>query len=259
GLWWWWRDRDERRRPLLAWTVVIAVAVSLSGEQRARYFLPVLPSLAVLVAEVLVRAPREGGRLARRVLLAAYGALLLAAVVACVLLLRPHARGGSDPDGFMPAAGGERWLVSLLMLAGLVVALAILARGGSGLAATMAVAAALGGILLVEGWGYPARYAERSNIRGFTAAMATALSPGERVLAYPDAGLYYDYYLRRPLRELGTAAELEAELASPAAGDVLLMREAAWSAARARAESRWEVRLTGRVGTHPMVLLGPRR
>ena len=54
-------------------------------------------------------------------------------------------------------------------------------------------------------------------------------------------------------------AKLEAELASPAAGDVLLMREAAWSAVRARAESRWEVRLTGRVGTHPMVLLGPRR
>ncbi|HKX01667.1 MAG TPA: glycosyltransferase family 39 protein, partial [Methylomirabilota bacterium] len=50
GLWWWWRDRDPRRRPLLAWTVVIGVAVSLSGEQRARYFVPVLPPLALLVA-----------------------------------------------------------------------------------------------------------------------------------------------------------------------------------------------------------------
>src|SRR5216683_3437633 len=53
GLWWWWRDRDPRRRPLVVWTVVIAVAVSLSGEQQARYFLPVVPPLSLLVAELL--------------------------------------------------------------------------------------------------------------------------------------------------------------------------------------------------------------
>jgi len=120
------------------------------------------------------------------------------------------------------------------------------------------VTTALGGILFVEGWSYPVRYAERLNIRGFTAAMAATLSADERVLAYPDANLYYDFYLRRPVRELGTAAELDTLLASPQPGDVLLMREAAWAAARPRAESRWEVRLTGQVGNHPMVLLGPR-
>jgi 4-amino-4-deoxy-L-arabinose transferase-like glycosyltransferase len=259
GLWWWWRDRDPRRRPLLAWTVVIGVAVSLSGEQRARYFLPVLPPLSLLVAETLVRVPRDAGRLGRRVILTAYGALLLAAVVAVALLLRPAGPAAPGPDVFTPAPGWERWLVSFLMLAGLVTALAILGRGGSGFAATMAVAVALGGILFVEGWGYPTRYAEQSNIRGFTAGMAAALSAEERVLAYPDAGLYYDYYLRRPVRELATAAQLESVLASPQAGDVLLMREAGWSEVRPKAESRWEVRLTGHVGSRPMVLLGPRR
>jgi 4-amino-4-deoxy-L-arabinose transferase-like glycosyltransferase len=259
GFWWWWRDRDRRRRSLLAWTATIAVAVSLSGEQRARYFLPVLPSLSVLVAEVLVGIPRAAGRSGRRVLMATYGALLLVAVVAVGFLLRPAARGAPGPYVFTPASGWERWLVSLLMLGGLVAALAILAKRGSGLGATLAVAVALGGILFVEGWGYPTRYAERLNIRGFTAAMATKLSPEERVLAYPDANLYYDFYLRRPVRELGTAAELDAVLASPKPGDVLLMREAAWSAERPRADSRWEVRLTGHVGAHPMVLLGPRR
>ena len=259
ALWWWWRDRDPRRRPVLAWTVVIAIAVSLSGEQRARYFLPVLPSLSLLVAEVLVRGPREGGRLGRRVIMATYGALLLAAVVAVALLLRPAARGARGPDAFIPAPGWERWVVSLLLLGGLVAALAVLAKRGAGLGATLAVAIALGGILFVEGCGYPARAAERSNIRGFTAAMAAKLSPEERVLAYPDAALSYDFYLRRPVRELGTAAELDAVLAAPQPGDVLLMREADWSAVRAPAESRWEVRLTGHVGAHPMVLLGPRR
>jgi len=259
GFWWWWRDRDPRRRSLLAWTATIAVAVSLSGEQRARYFLPVLPSLSVLVAEVLVRIPRAAGRPGRRVLMATYGALLLVAVVAVGFLLRPAARGAPGPDVFTPAPGWERWLVSLLMLGGLVAALTILAKRGSGLGATLAVAITLGGILFVEGWGYPTRYAERLNIRGFTAAMATKLSPEERVLAYPDANLYYDFYLRRPVRELGTAAELDAVLASPKPGDVLLMREAGWSAERPRSDSRWEVRLTGHVGAHPMVLLGPRR
>lgn len=259
GLWWWWRDRDPRRRPLLAWTVTIAVAVSLSGEQRARYFLPALPSLAVLVAEVLVRAPREGGRLGRRAIMATYGALLLAAVAGIAFLLRPADRAALGAAVFMPAAGWERWLVSLLMLGGLAAALVLLARRGSGIAATLAVTIALGGILFVEGWSYPTRYAERLNIRGFTAAMATTLSPDERVLAYPDANLYYDFYLRRPVREVGTAAELDAVLASPQPGDVLLMREAGWATERPRAESRWEVRLTGQVGNHPMVLLGPRR
>ena len=258
GLWWWWRDRNARRRPLLAWTVVIAVAVSLSGEQRARYFLPVLPSLAVLVAEVLVRAPREGGRLGRRVVLAGYGVLLLAAGAAAVYLLRPAAAAATAPDVFVPAPGAERWLVSLLMLAGLGAALAILSRPGSGLAATMAVATALGGILLVEGWGYPTRYAERANIRGFTAAMAATLSPNERVLAYPDANLYYDFYLRRPVRELATPAALESALASPKPGDVLLMRASTWSAVPADAAARWDVRLTDRVGAHTMLLLAPR-
>jgi 4-amino-4-deoxy-L-arabinose transferase-like glycosyltransferase len=259
GLWWWWRDRDPRRRPLLVWTVVVAAAVGLSSEQRARYFVPVLPALSLLVAEVAVRMPREAGVLGRRLILATYGALLIAAVVAVAFLLRPATGAAPPPDVFVPDVGWERWMVSLLVLAGTVTALAIVTMRGSGLGATMALATALGGILFIEGWGYPTRYAERANIRGFTASVSTTLAPAERVLAYPDASLSYDFYLRRPVRELGTPAELASALASPRPGDVLLMRETDWSAVRPGAGSRWEVRLTGRVGAHPMVLLGPRR
>jgi hypothetical protein len=118
---------------------------------------------------------------------------------------------------------------------------------------------ALGGILLIEGWGYPARYVESSNIRGFTAAMAGHLTPDARVLAYPDAGLSYDFYLRRPVRELPGTADLEGELSAPGPTDVLLIRESRWAALRLRAQDRWQVLMTDRVGREQMLLLGPRR
>lgn len=259
GFWWWWRDRDPRRRPLLVWTAVIAVAVSLSGEQRARYFLPVVPPLALLVAEVLVRAPLEPSRRGRRLLVASLVVLLVAGVALVVLLLRlPMAAGARGPDTFMPGAGWERGVVGALALAGVTVALAVLVARGSGFGAAAALALALGGILAVEGWTYPARYTERTNIRGFTVAMAARLPPGARVLAHPDAGLSYDFYLRRPVRELPAAADLEAALAAPRPGDVLLMREDGWTAVRSRAEERWRVLLADRVGRDRMVLLGAR-
>jgi len=154
--------------------------------------------------------------------------------------------------------GGERWLVGLLILAGLGAAIWIMGARGSGFGATAALALALGGILLIEGWSYPSRYAERSNIRGFTAAMATRLPAEGRVLAYPDAGLSYDFYLRRPVRELPGPADLESVLADPRPGDVLLMREPGWAAMRPRAEARWQVLLSDRVGRDRIVLLGPR-
>ncbi len=117
---------------------------------------------------------------------------------------------------------------------------------------------ALGGILIVEGWTYPGRYADRSNIRGFTAAVAERLPPDARVITYLDAGLVYDFYLRRPIQELPRLAELEARLAAPAPGDVVLIREERWATLRAANEARWQVLLAGRVGRDRMVLLGPR-
>lgn len=258
SLWWWWHDRDPRRRPLLGWTAAVAVAVSLSGEQRARYFLPVLPPLSLLVAELLVRAPLEPSRRGRRLLLASLGGFLLVAVGVVVLLLRSPLAAARGPATFTPEAAWERWVVSALALAGLVVALTLLAARGSGQGAAVALALTLGSILLIEGWTYPPRFAERSNIRGFTAAMAARLPADARVLAYPDAGLSYDFYLRRPVRELAGPADLEAVLSAPRPGDVLLMREQAWAAVRPRAEARWQVLLADHVGRSQVVLLGPR-
>jgi 4-amino-4-deoxy-L-arabinose transferase-like glycosyltransferase len=254
GLWWWWRDRDPRRRPLLAWTAVIAAAVSLSGEQRARYFLPVVPPLALLVAELLVRAPLEPTRRGRRVLLASLAGITLLAVGAAAVLLWMLPEAGT----FVPPPGWPRGVIAALAAAGPAAALWLLAARRSGAVATLALALALGGILVVEGWTYPGRYAARSNIRGFTAAVAERLPPDPHIVTHLDAGLVYDFYLRRPIDELPRLSDLEARLAAPGPGDVVLMREERWAKMRPANEARWQVLLADRVGRDRMVLLGPR-
>lgn len=255
GLWWWWRDRDPRRRPLLVWTVVIVAMVSFSSEQRPRYFLPVVPPLSLLVAELLAHASLEPSRRGRRVLLVSLaGAAVVTAGAAVVLLQMPPAGGI-----FVPPPGWPRGVVAALAAAGPAVALGLLALRGSGVTATVALALAVGGILVVEGWIYPGQYAEYNNIRGFTAAIAERLLPDPRIATHHDAGLVYDFYLRRPIHELPRPADLDARLAAPGPGDVVLMREERWATMRAANEARWQVLLADRVGRGRMVLLGPRR
>lgn len=253
AVWWWWRDRDPLRRPLVVWTVVIAVAVSFSAEQRARYFLPVLPPLSLLIAELLARAPVEPSGRGRRVLLVSFAGAALVAVVAAGVLLRT-----GPGDMFMPPPGWARGVTATLLAVGSAAALGMLAFRRSGTAAMVVLALALGGILIVVGWTYPARYAERSNIRGFTAALAERLPADARVVTHLDAGLVYDFYLRRPVQELPSLADLQARLAAPAPGDVVLIREDRWATLRAANEARWQVLLADRVDRARMVLLGPR-
>jgi 4-amino-4-deoxy-L-arabinose transferase-like glycosyltransferase len=253
AVWWWWRDRDPLRRPLVVWTVVIAVAVSFSAEQRARYFLPVLPPLSLLIAELLARAPVEPSGRGRRVLLVSFAGAALVAVVAAGVLLRT-----GPGDMFTPPPGWARGVTATLLAVGSAAALGMLAFRRSGTAAMVVLALALGGILIVVGWTYPARYAERSNIRGFTAAVAERLPADARVVTHLDAGLVYDFYLRRPVQELPSLADLQARLAAPAPGDVVLIREDRWATLRAANEARWQVLLADRVDRARMVLLGPR-
>jgi hypothetical protein len=68
----------------------------------------------------------------------------------------------------------------------------------------------------------------------------------------------YDFYLRRPIDELPRLSDLEARLAAPGPGDVVLMREERWAKMRPANEARWQVLLADRVGRDRMVLLGPR-
>jgi len=125
---WWWRVAPDRgRRRLLAWGAVFVAAIAISGSQRSRYFLPVLPVLALLVAEFLVRAPvavtaspgAQVGARGRRALAVVVAVLAVGAVVgAAILLLLPELTGLGHNLIYVPAPGLERWLVAVLALTG---------------------------------------------------------------------------------------------------------------------------------------------
>jgi 4-amino-4-deoxy-L-arabinose transferase-like glycosyltransferase len=260
ALWWDWHNRDTCRRALILWTVVVAAEVSLSGEQRARYFLPVMPLLALLVAEFLVRAPGEPSGRGRRVAVASLAVLLLLSGAAGVFLATGHLGGGEGERFiFVPAAGWESVTVALLLVVGPAAALVTLVRRRSGAVAASALALALGGILFIEGLGYPARYTEWHDVPGFAARAAQQLPPGARLLAYPDAGLAYDFYLRRSVREIHEADRLKALLSAPQEGEMLLLvRADRWAPLQQEAGPGWQILASERVARHRMLLLGRR-
>jgi 4-amino-4-deoxy-L-arabinose transferase-like glycosyltransferase len=259
AIWWSWCDRGARRRDLILWMVVIAAAVSLSGEQRARYFLPVVPILALLVADFLVRAPAEASGRGRRVAIAsAIGVLLLSAAAAALLMTGRLDGGSADGFIFVPGAGWERLIVAALAVAGPVAALVALAMRQSGLLATSALALALGGILFIEAWTYPTRYAEWYDVPGFAGRAAAQLPPGARLFAYPDADLAYDFYLRRSVREIQEPDSLKSFLDAAPEGEMLLIREDRWIPFSREAGTGWRVLVSGRVARHQMLLLGRR-
>jgi len=259
AIWWGWRDRGGNRRELILWMIVMAGAVSLSGEQRARYFLPVVPILILLVAEFLVRAPAEPSGRGRRVAIASVlGLLLLSAAGAALLLSGRLDGGGADAFIFVPGAGSERLIVAALALAGPVAALVALAIRRSGLFATSALALALGGILFIEAWTYPARYMDWYDVPGFAARAAAQLPPGSRLFGYPDAGLAYDFYLRRSIREIQEPETLRAFLGASREGEMLLIREDRWAPFRREAGSKWQALASGRVARHQTLLVGKR-
>ena len=248
----WWR-----RHPDLARRRVLALAVSLSGEQRARYFLPVFPLLSLLVAEFLVRGATAWPR-GRRVTIALLGAGVVASLGAAVGLL-----GGAfsrDVDGgvFVPAPGWEREVAAAAIIVGTAAALVALWRWRAGAAAGACLAGALGLVLAVEAYGYPARYARWYALRDFAGRAAVVLPPDTPIVAYPDANLTYDFYLRRPIREIFRPAEIAALIsARPAA--VLLVREEHWRALAGGADPRWRMLASGVVAGHTMLLVGEDR
>src|SRR6185503_5650871 len=181
---WWWRVAPDRgRRRLLAWGAVFVAAIAISGSQRSRYFLPVLPVLALLVAEFLVRAPvavtaSPGAQVGAR------GRRALAVVGAAILLLLPELTGLGHNLIYVPAPGLERWLVAVLALTGAGAALVAALRGAGGLAVTVRLAAALLAVLALEAATYPARYAHWYDVRSFVERVRKERPAGSVVLAH---------------------------------------------------------------------------
>jgi 4-amino-4-deoxy-L-arabinose transferase-like glycosyltransferase len=254
---WWWIAPEKDRRRLLAWTGVFVVAVVISGAQRSRYFLPVLPLLALLLGEFFVRAPVAAGARGQRLVTALAGAsLAMAVAAAAAVFLVPTGMSATGKDWvYLPAPGIERALVAGVLLVGAGAGLLVAWRRAGGFAVATCWAVALIAVLGLEGIGYPARYAEWYGVRSFAERMRTARPADTALLAYPDANLAFDFYLRRPIRELPRAEQVAAMVARPAAHDALLIREERWTTLRAGADPSWRPVASGVVGGRPFVLL----
>jgi 4-amino-4-deoxy-L-arabinose transferase-like glycosyltransferase len=244
--WWWTRSRDVGRRRLLVWAVTVIVLLSLSGEQRARYFLPLWPVLALLVGQFFTKAPA-------RLVAWASGAYLLLMVGAGAFLLWGRASG---PDAvFLPASPWERWLVAGALVIGAALGLRQLVRGGNGFAAATWIAAGLGVALAVTAVEYPTRFAQAHDYRGVAQRFVARLDPGAPLLSYPDANLAWDFYMRHPVREVRSEAEVKSLLASAPAVRLMLRAEE-WARLRPAANPAWRVLDEGTVGRRHFVLLG---
>jgi hypothetical protein len=254
---WWWVSPDRDRRRLLAWTAVFVAAVAVSAAQRSRYFLPVLPLLALFLGEFFVRAPETAGARGPRLVTTLAAVVLgLAAALAGAVLAAPAGLSATGGDWvYLPMPGIERALVVAFLLAGAGAGLVAAWRRAGGFAVATCWAVAVIAVLGLEGVSYPARYAEWYGVRSFAEQVRKARPAETALLAYPDANLAFDFYLRRPIRELPDTEQVLAVVARPAARDALLIREERWSTLRAGADPSWRAVASGVVGGRPFVLL----
>lgn len=254
---WWWADPDRDRRRLLAWTGVFVFALALSSAQRSRYFLPVLPLLALLVGDLAVRAPGMVGARGRRLVAAVAGVFAAVAVaVVAALLLAPASLSATGGDWvYLPATSLERALMAGILLAGAGAGLLAAWRRADGFAVVTCWALALIAVLGLEGIGYPGRYAEWYGVRSFAEQLRKARPSDTALLAYPDANLAFDFYLRGPIRELRFPEQVIEVVTRPAARNALLIREERWTALRPGADPSWRTVASGVVGGRQFVLL----
>ena len=254
--WWWVARPDRARRRLLTWAAVYVGAVFISAAQRSRYFLPVLPLLALLFAEFFVRAPAAGHRAARR-LPALAGVLLAVAVVAgfAVWWAPSHMSAKGGDWVYLPAVGIERGAMVSLLLAGAVAGLWVAWRRVGGFAMAICWTLAVIAVLALEGIGYPGRYAEWYGVKSFAERVRRERPVEHLVVAYPDANLAFDFYLRRPIHELRRSDQLVAMVAQPADRQAILLREERWTSLRAGADPSWRPVASAVVGGRPFVLL----
>jgi 4-amino-4-deoxy-L-arabinose transferase-like glycosyltransferase len=247
--WWWIRDRDPGRTRLLLWAATLIALVSLSGEQRARYYLPLWPVFALLVAEFCVRGAEGARSLVERA-----AAVFLIVMIGMGVFVMWGSGSGLDAI-FFPAASWERWLVATAIIAGAALALLSLRVDQSGLAASAWLAAGLGVALAVTAVTYPARFTRINDYPAVARRIALGLDPAQPLLAYPDANLAWDFYLRRPVRELKSEREATALLGASPTGRVL-MRAEDWQRLKPRADAAWRTLDEGQVGRRRFVLLG---
>lgn len=247
--WWWRRAPDIGRRAVGLWTLTLWLLLGFSGTTRARYLVPIYPLFALLTAEFLARSGQreEGGRLLR-VAAGVFWVCATAAVVAAII--PPPFIFGAEDSVLFPAAPWERALaIAVVVLGG--AAVYLLARRGAFGTMAVAVAGALGVILVLTGAMYPARYRRDNDVGPLTTAAASHVAPGAAVIGHPDLRLSYDFYLRRPVAEVVAVGDLLAG----APGQVIITSRERWLRLAPQAGPSWRVLTTHTVGGREMVVV----
>ncbi len=246
----WWRMKpDVGRKRIGVATLVLAGAFALSGTHRARYMLPVYPGLALLAAEFVVRAGQAGGRHLLRAGWLAVGGITL---IAAALVSAGTIRFTGEDHAFIPDAPLE-----VAVIAGLAAATGLAAVLGAWRwrHGAVAVAAGLGGILLVQGLTYPGRYARDNDVRPLASVAARHAPSNAVVVAYPDLRLSYDFYLGRRVVEV-SAIDAVSRLLDRAPGSVLITSRERWTSLAPVLPPSWRVLESRRVGEREMVVVG---
>jgi 4-amino-4-deoxy-L-arabinose transferase-like glycosyltransferase len=237
-------DRAQVWRFLLAWLGSALLFFSLSSGKRGLYLLPVFPAAALLCADAVVGALRDGGRPPR------WAISLLAALAGLALLVGLAAPSAASRFGVeLPGAFPALWLA----LFGLVLLAFRLARGSWLARAGVVVAGVALAELLVFTAVFPAVDVEKSPRR--VAEEAAALTPPGASVGVTRVTLVgaLAYYGGRPVTELKEPEAIAAFLAG--GGRAIVTEER--HLGRVEAVTPVEIRFRARQGRRALVVVTP--
>ena len=190
---------------LLLWSAVTFVAVGLSAQQRVRYYLPLLPPVALLtgwwIAGVVVRH-RTVARVPWGVYAAVAGALVVSGAV--TLEARPDTRA-------QLAAAWPAWGALILVLAviGLAAAAAVaLSPATRRRSRAFTLACVVAAIAAIGGYRADTHRPTTEEFGRLEAQVQPLAGQGGAVVVWDVADLPLNFYLRRPILEVHTGEAL---------------------------------------------------
>src|SRR5439155_844931 len=199
---------------LLLWSAVTFVAVGLSAQQRVRYYLPLLPPVALLtgwwIAGVVVRH-RTVARVPWGVYAAVAGALVVSGAV--TLEARPDTRA-------QLAAAWPAWGALILVLAviGLAAAAAVaLSPATRRRSRAFTLACVVAAIAAIGGYRADTHRPTTEEFGRLEAQVQPLAGQGGAVVVWDVADLPLNFYLRRPILEVHTGEALARALDGHAA------------------------------------------
>ena len=247
-----WRAMPVRRTPavayaLLSWVVPLGI-VLMSAHFRTRYLLAATPGFALLVAWWADRhgsVPTRAGRIIA-------GSALIGMFALGVVVWFPGLEALRAGIGIPEAA----WALTPLVLAGWGLGAALwvgLAWGRPAILVGGVTGAAIA-FLVYATWLHHARFGNTADVPKLAARLEAHARGGETGVLFETGWLEIDYYLGRPLHEIGTGRELEEYLART--GRPVLTSESTWHMIREGLSPQIRVleRMTARGRTY--VLLG---